>query len=60
MSTDTQHGRIIIACDTCDATFEGDSKEWNEVWPKAKAEGWRARQVGNDWVHACPDPNCEV
>lgn len=55
MATDTQHGKIIIECDSCDATFEGDSGEWKEVWPKARDVGWKAAKVGNGWVHACPD-----
>jgi hypothetical protein len=55
---DRQHGFILISCDSCDAVFEGASDEWNEVWPEAKREGWKAKKVGGVWVHGCPD--CEV
>lgn len=55
MAIDRQHGKIVLECDTCDATFVGDSGEWNEVWPKARDEGWKAAKVGNDWVHSCPE-----
>lgn len=51
---DRQHGKIQIECDSCDAVFEGDSGEWNEVWPAAKRDGWRTRKIGSDWVHGCP------
>jgi hypothetical protein len=58
MTIDRQHGKLILSCDSCDAAYEGNSAEWNEVWPEAKAEGWKAKKIGKDWVHACPD--CEV
>lgn len=54
---DRQHGVIVLECDCCDRTFQGASGEWNEVWPEAKREGWKARKIGHDWIHACPD--CE-
>lgn len=52
---DRQCGKIVIECDACDAVFPGASDEWNEVWPAAKREGWRARKVGEEWVHTCPE-----
>ena len=50
---DRQHGKIVIECDSCDETFAGDSDEWNEVWPAAKAEGWKSKKIGSEWVHGC-------
>jgi hypothetical protein len=56
---DRQHGKIVIECDACDETFQGDSDDWKEVWPAAKREGWRTRTVGNEWIHMCPKPRCQ-
>jgi hypothetical protein len=50
---DCQHDRIVIDCDACDRTLEGDSNEWMEVWLQARREGWRARKVGKDWCQFC-------
>ena len=51
-----QHGHILIECDLCGQVFEGESGEWNEVWPLAKAEGWQAKKVDESiWMHNCPD-----
>lgn len=52
---DRQGGRLVIECDSCDETFEGErGAEFEVVWPAAKSDGWIARQIGHDWVHACP------
>ena len=48
-----QHGKIVIACDACGRTFEGDSDEWIDVWPQARREGWRVRKIGKDWCQFC-------
>jgi hypothetical protein len=52
---DRQHGRIVIECDACEATFEADSDEWAEVWASAKRDGWHARKLQSIWLHECPD-----
>lgn len=52
-----QKGRIVIECDACGETFEGEpGDEWSAVWPAAQREGWRSRKVGDVWVHSCE--NC--
>lgn len=51
---DRQYGKIVIECDACDNTYEGASDEWKPVWAAAKAEGWKTRQIGSEWVHTCP------
>jgi hypothetical protein len=56
---DRQYGRIVIECDACDETFQGDNDNWQEVWPAAKRDGWRTRKVGDDWLHMCPKPRCQ-
>lgn len=53
MSTDRQHGKLVFVCDTCPETYEGESGEWNEVWAKAKDDGWRAVKMGAEWEHRC-------
>ena len=60
---DRQYGKIIIGCDTCDATVESEAGEgFKEFWPKAKAEGWRAEEISvtnakSEWMHVCPTCN---
>jgi hypothetical protein len=50
---DRQHDRIVIDCDSCDRTFEGDTDEWIDVWPQARSDGWRARKIGRNWYQFC-------
>jgi len=50
---DRQSGTILIECDACPEVFDIDSDDFNETWSAAKRDGWRAKQVGNDWVHLC-------
>lgn len=56
---DRQHGKIVIECDACDATHQGETNDWTEEWAVAKAEGWRTRKIGSDWLHFCPNPRCK-
>jgi hypothetical protein len=52
---DRQHGRVIIDCDVCDDTFEGQrGEEFESVWAGARREGWTTRKIANEWLHACP------
>jgi len=52
---DRQHGKIVIACDSCDETIESDKGEdWEDFWPRAKREGWRTRKIADEWLHGCP------
>jgi len=51
---DRQGGKIVIECDACDETFEGErGDEWAEVWPAAKRDGWTTRKIGDEWLHRC-------
>ena len=51
---DNQHGRIVLECDSCPETFEGErGAEWSEVWPVAQREGWRSRKIAGIWLHGC-------
>lgn len=52
---DRQGNKILIECDTCDEVFEGEEREdFGPTWALAKADGWRTRKIGLDWVHGCP------
>ncbi len=56
---DRQGGKIVVECDSCDETIDGPEDDgWEALWSRAKAEGWKARKIGHDWVHGCPE--CEV
>jgi hypothetical protein len=56
---DRQHGKIVFECDACDKTFEGETDDFKEEWAVAKGAGWKARKVGADWLHLCPNPRCQ-
>lgn len=51
---DRQHGKLIFECDSCPETFEPETRDFDEAWSAAKAEGWTARKLGKDWLHGCP------
>lgn len=52
---DRQHGKIVFECDSCNATFDGDSDDFSEAWSAAKRDGWTTRKIANEWLHGCPD-----
>lgn len=52
---DRQGGKIVWECDSCDATFEWDDPDdFQGGWNSAKRDGWRAKKIGDEWVHGCP------
>ena len=52
---DRQHGKIVIECDSCNETFEGERDEtFAHVWNRAKEEGWKTRCIAETWLHGCP------
>lgn len=52
---DRQHGHIVIECDSCNETFEGDQdEEFDVVWMSVKRAGWRTRKIADEWLHGCP------
>lgn len=62
MTTQTIKGQIAFSCDRCPETYEppklglgSEQREWTDVWEDAKAEGWRARKIGGEWQHHCPE-----
>lgn len=45
---------VAVECDSCSEVFEGEPGElWETAWPRAKREGWKAKKIGQDWVHGC-------
>lgn len=57
---DRQHNRIVICCDTCSDTFEGErGEEFETVWSAAKRDGWRTRKIAGEWLHGCPKEGCK-
>jgi hypothetical protein len=54
MTIDRQFNRIVIECESCDELIVGDAAETFEaVWATAKREGWRAKKIGENWIHEC-------
>ena len=56
---DRQHGKILIECDCCPETFQGETNDFREEWAVAKGMGWRTRKVADEWFHFCPNPRCK-
>ncbi len=52
---DNQYGRIVLECDSCNEVVESErGEDWKDsFWPRMKREGWRTRQIGNQWLHGC-------
>jgi hypothetical protein len=50
---DRQGGQILVECDSCDEVLETGTNEWSEAMAEMRREGWKARKVADEWVHAC-------
>jgi hypothetical protein len=50
------NGRVLVfSCDECPKWAEDDDDlGFALFWADLKREGWRAKKIGQDWVHACP------
>lgn len=47
---------LTFECDQCGETASDDDDEgFMDFWDGLKAGGWRARNLGEGWEHACPD-----
>jgi Zn finger protein HypA/HybF involved in hydrogenase expression len=51
---DRQHGKVVIECDSCDEVFESNTGDFKDAWHDARSEGWRTRQIADEWLHGCP------
>jgi hypothetical protein len=54
MSIDRQHGKIIMECDECTETKEGDGIDFHVFIEEAKKEGWAVSKILQEWQHICP------
>lgn len=52
---DRQYDQIVFECDCCEETWESDTLEFNPAWVEARRQGWKAKKIGSDWLHACPE-----
>lgn len=52
---DRQHGQIVFECEGCSETLETGEREFAEAKGVLDDEGWKARKVGADWCHYCPE-----
>lgn len=50
---DRQHHKIAFECDTCPEVLECRTEDFSEAWLEAKAEGWKSKKIGDEWVHGC-------
>lgn len=50
-----QKGTIQLECDSCGEICDRTGQEFLDIWNEAKADGWKARKIGDVWVHTCPD-----
>jgi len=50
---DRQHGLILFECDVCGTVLETDERDFDTARGMLRSEGWSARKLGADWVHAC-------
>jgi hypothetical protein len=57
---DRQHGRITFECDCCPEAFDADTIDFSEAWLMAKANGWRSKNIANEWLHSCGSPKCKL
>jgi hypothetical protein len=52
---DRQGLKILFGCDSCDEIFESeDREEFTSAWDRAKRGGWKAKKIGEEWVHGRP------
>lgn len=52
---DRQGGTIHFECDSCDATLDSETNDFDDARTHMKSEGWRAVKLGNKWLHFCQD-----
>jgi len=53
---DRQGGDIVFECDSYGEVLETAISDFGSAWNQAKRDGWRAKKIGTEWVHECP--NC--
>jgi hypothetical protein len=53
------HGDIIFECDGCGEALDTGQVDFDSAWNFAKREGWRAKKIGLEWEHECPECQLE-
>lgn len=50
-------GLIVFLCDgkSCHDTLRAKTSEFQEALAELYQNGWRSRNVNNEWLHVCPD-----
>jgi uncharacterized protein (DUF983 family) len=51
---DRQHGDVVFECDACGTTLETETSDFGSARNLLRREGWRARKLGDGWMHFCP------
>lgn len=51
---DRQNGMLVVECDSCDATLETETRDFDEARAVMRREQWKVRKIGSDWIHGCP------
>lgn len=54
---DRQGGDLVFECDSCSEVMKSEQSDFSSAWNLAKREGWRAKKIGTEWVHECPQCN---
>lgn len=52
---DRQHGKIKFECDTCGDVLDTDERDFNAARQVLTNASWKARKIGADWHHSCPE-----
>jgi hypothetical protein len=55
---DRQYGMIVFECDSCNEVLKTETRDFDDARAIMQRKEWKARKVGDVWVHACP--NCEI
>ncbi len=48
-----ERGELIAECNECGDEFPGGVLEWSEFIADLKANGWRIKKDGDEWIHEC-------
>lgn len=51
---DRQKGGILFECDACNEVLDTETSSFTRAKAMFDRENWKARQVGDEWLHACP------
>jgi len=52
---DRQRGKILFECDSCDEVLNTETGDFDDARDQLNRDGWKARKIGDIWLHGCPD-----